>query len=226
MRAAMAMVTIALLFASCKGNAEQKPNQEETTQPQDTPAELIKAPEQIISLEQAEAIYNNYSAHRVPLIENYETKRRAPQENFEVARFVDFDLAVLKQYIAYVEQEAQSAGVEKVTNMRIYFANYPNEQLFSDGKAVVHPRQNSLFLVPTLEKGGEHYAFYIGDDGKPALIIDRTTNGNNGMGSLFKNNGKSHASLVPSLSLNTNLYRGTSLTLNRSGSGPPPHSDF
>jgi hypothetical protein len=217
------MTVLAVSLVNCKNQEKQGPQNEESPKPEEAPAKLIQAPEHIISLEEAESIYNNYSTHRATLIQNYETKQRAPEQNFEVARFVDFDYDTIKQYLAYVEQESQKAGVKEITKLRIYFANYPDEKTFADGKEVVHPRQNTVFLVPTLDKGGENYAFYIGGDGKPKLIIDRKRDG---MGSLNENSTKSYASLVPSFWLNSNLYNGTSLTLNRSGSGPPPHSDF
>ena len=181
----------------------------------------VEAPTNIISLKEADVIYNNYSKHRVAVIEPYETTERAPEEKFEASRFVDFDYETIKQYLDYVDQEAAKAGVKKVTKLRLYFANYPNEQQFPNDKKVVHPRQNSIFMVPTLEKGGINYGFYIGPNGKASLITDWKTSLEKGMGFL-KEEEKAYAGF----SMNTNLDGDGSLTLNFGHGGPPPKTDF
>lgn len=215
------LCTITLLsILSCKTEKKDKSN---TTDP---PVEAL-APSNIISLEQAKNTYDNYTKHRINLLKTYETNQRAPEEKFEPARFVDFDYDMLKDYIAYVDQEAKKAGVKKVTKLRMYFANYPNEEKFKDGKEVVHPRQNSLFLLPTLEKNNGNYGFYIGEDGKAKLIIDWKDNQlKNGMGAVLENSQTSRASIMPNLFSTTGSYGSKSLILNRSGSGPPPRTEF
>lgn len=214
---------IIVVFTNCNENNKTKPQLEE----QEEKLTLVEAPLNIISIQQADAIYTNYSKHRIPMIENYETKERSPSAKFEAARFVDFDYETLKNYIAYVDQEAANAGVKKVTKLRMYFANYPDENTFKDGKKVVHPRQNSLFLLPTLEKDGGNYSFYIGDDGKPKLVIDWKDNQlEKGMGSILEQSNTARASIVPNFFSNSNSYNSKSLILNRSGSGPPPKTEF
>lgn len=206
------------------GDNKQKRKKENT--PEENPP-VLEAPANIVSLEQADAIYANYSKHRIPAIESYETKQRAPSEAFEAARFVDFDYQMIKDYIAYVDQEAEKAGVKKVTKLRMYFANYPNEKTFPDGKEVVHERQNSIFMTPTLAKNGGNYSFYIGDDGKPELIIDWKAEMHKGMGSVPEQQEKTHASLVPSFfTTNNSMFDGQSLILNRGNNGPPPKTEF
>ncbi|MBT8298943.1 MAG: hypothetical protein KJO52_11485 [Maribacter sp.] len=210
----------ALVFSSYSCNEQGK-------KPQTEDQPIIKAPDNIISLGQADSIYNNYSKHRVSVIEGYEMKERAPEENFKASRFVDFDYQMLKDYIAYVDQEAKNAGVQKVKTMRLYFANYPNKDNFPDGKKVIHKRQNSIFMLPTLDKGGENYGFYVGADGKAKLIIDWKTQNNKGMGFNEEPINKSYAGFIPNnFALNSNLQGGKSLTLNYGGSGPPPKTDF
>ncbi|MFT5736001.1 MAG: hypothetical protein ACI9SG_000334 [Maribacter sp.] len=218
---AYVLCTFTLLsILSC--NTENKKKSNETIAPI-----AILPPSHIISLEQAKSTYDNYTKHRINLIEPYETEQRVPEEKFEPARFVDFDYEMIKDYIQYVDQEAKKAGVKKVTKLRMYFANYPNEKKFKDGKEVVHPRQNSLFLLPTLEKNGGDYGFYIGDDGKAKLIIDWKDNPlKKGIGSVLKKERTARASIVPNFFSNVGLYSGQSLILNRSGSGPPPRTEF
>ncbi len=207
------LATLVSVLISCNETPKEKPQQEEKP----GIGKEIEAPKNIISIKEASAIYDNYTNYRIPAIVEFETKQRAPSEKFDPARFVDFDYQMIKDYIAYVDREAENAGVKKVTTLRMYFANHPNEKKFPDGKDVVHPRQNSIFLLPTMAADGGNFGFYIGDNGKAKLIKNRGTVLNDG-------SEKSEASLVPSF--NTSLYANTSLILNRSGSGPPPFGDF
>lgn len=210
-----ALAILGCTFTSCNESKKDKPQQEPEEEVQD-PKE-IDAPKNIISIDDAKAIYENYTNFRVPAIVRYETTKRAPSEKFEAARFVDFDYQMIKDYIAFVDSQAKNAGVKKVTKLRMYFANYPNELKFKDGKEVVHPRQNSIFLLPTMAAEGGNFGFYIGENGKAQLIKNMKTDAEN-------ESEKSEASLVPSF--NTMFYSGQSLILNRSGSGPPPFGDF
>lgn len=207
-----------LLLTNC-GLFDQKDPKPEDPE-EETP--IIDEPENIISLEEADVIYQNYSRHRIDIIERYEKEKRAPEEEFQASRFVDFDYDTIKQYIAYVDQEAAKAGVKKVTKLRLYFANYPKDKTFPNKKEVVHPRQNSIFMVPTLDRDGVNYGFYIGQDGKPSLITDWKSSMEKGMGLLNKKPQKAFAGF----SLNSSLYAGSSLTLNFGHGGPPPKTDF
>lgn len=217
----LALVFLFLCALSSCVEKDKKPQEEE-----EKPKE-VKAPKNIISLEQADTIYQNYSKHRISIIQNYETTERAPSESFEPARFVDFDYDTIKKYIAYIDQEAAKAGVKKVTKLRLYFANYPNKEDFPDGKKVVHPRQNSVFMIPTLERDGGNYSFYIGDDGKPKLVIDwKDDIMQKGMGTLIKDSKRNQASMIPNFSLNSSLQVNKSLALNRGHGGPPPRTEF
>ncbi|WP_291961204.1 hypothetical protein [Maribacter sp.] len=213
--------SILIAFINCK-----KEEKKDIEQPH--PIATVSAPEGIISIKEASTLYNNYTEHRADIIEQYEQKVRAPEKEFQVGRFVDFDYQTIKDYIAYVDQEAKNAGVEKVTKLRLYFANYPTKGNFPDGKPFVHPRQNSIFIVPTLNKKGEDYAFYIGENGKAELIRDLTMNQINGIGNYrHDETEKSYASIIPTFTLNSSLQtRGTSLALNRGNGGPPPRTDF
>jgi len=219
------LFVISFLVLSCYSCNEQAKKTQEEEKEVEKP--IVKAPDNIISLGQADSIYNNYSKHRISIIESYEMRERAPEEDFKASRFVDFDYQTLKDYIAYVDQEAKKAGVQKVKTMRLYFANYPNTSKFPNGKMVVHKRQNSIFMLPTLDKDGEDYGFYIGEDGKAKLVIDWKTQINKGMGLNDQALNKSYAGFIPNtFSLNSNLEGGKSLTMNYGGSGPPPKTDF
>ncbi|MFD0796819.1 hypothetical protein ACFQZJ_05065 [Maribacter chungangensis] len=219
-------IFVIAICIGCKENNKTKHQTPEQEQSEEKP-QLVEAPKNIITLQEADAIYTNYSKHRIPMITTYETQERAPEEAFEPARFVDFDYDMIKNYIAYVDQEAKNAGVKKVTKLRMYFANYPNEKTFKDGKKVIHPRQNSLFILPTLEQNGENYSFYIGDDGKAKLIIDWKDSAlEKGMGTVLEQSQTARAGIVPNFFSNATSYNSKSLILNRSGSGPPPKTEF
>lgn len=146
-----------LAVASC-GQQDQQPRQAEETQE-------AAAPEQIIPLETAREYYRNYSDRRAPLIARYEDSvnlARGIKDSFPVARYVAFDYNVIKQYMAYIEQEAARVGTD-ISTLRIYFANNPDDARFT------HPRQNSLFLIPTVEAEGGQYGLYINGE-KPGYL--------------------------------------------------------
>ena len=210
-KALLAIFGASLLFI---GSCQQGPKKDEPTEP--TP-EKLSPPEGIISLEESKSLYDNYTRNRVAMIEQFEMEQN-PDEKFSPARFTAFTYADMKQYMAYVEQEAEAAGVE-VASLRLYFANYPNKPDFPDGKKVVHPRQNSIFIVPTTMMDGKEYGFYIAADGKAKPIKDVVGSPEDG-GMQEANTSK--ASMVPALFQNGDR----SLNLNHGGSGPPPYTDF
>lgn len=196
------------------GACQQGPKKEEPTEPKQ---ENILPPEGIISLEESKSLYDNYTRNRVDMIQQFEDERE-PEGKFIPARFTSFTYAEMKQYMTYVEQEAEAAGV-KVASLRLYFANYPNKPDFPDGKKVVHPRQNSIFIVPTTMIDGEEHGFYIDADGnaKPIKgVVSSSKTGEKGEPNT------SQASFAPSLFQDGS----TSLNLNHGGSSPPPDGDF
>ncbi|MEC3965191.1 hypothetical protein [Flagellimonas halotolerans] len=197
-----------LLFGAC----QQGPKKDEPTEPEE-----VLPPEGIISLEESKSLYDNYTKNRVGVIEEYEMERY-PDRKHIPARFTSFSYADIKDYMAYVEQEAKEAGVE-VASLRLYFANYPDKERFPDGKKVVHPRQNSIFLVPTTIIDGKELGFYIGADGKAKPI--KGVVGNSETGEKDGPN-TSQAGFAPSL-FQDDIK---SLNLNHGTSGPPPYTDF
>ncbi|WP_222984798.1 hypothetical protein [Flagellimonas meishanensis] len=213
------LAVVLLMMGACQPS-QKKPD---TNEPGTTEKpEPVKAPEQIISLEESKSLYDNYSRNRAELIQQFELEQNN-DEKFEVARFAAFDYATIKQYLAFIEQEADSAGVD-ISSLRLYFANYPNKEKFPDGKRIVHPRQNSIFIVPTINVDGQDFGFYIGADGKAKLIKDAV--GQQGMGLLNGEGQKSYASFAPSFSSATLQSGSQSLNLNRGNSSPPPPGDF
>lgn len=207
-KTAIAFLASILLFAS---SCQEGPKKEE-------PIEPVSPPRGIISLVESKSLYDNYSRHRLDMIQKYELERK-PDEAFVPARYSDFDYATIKQYLAFVEQEAKEAQVD-ISTLRIYFANYPDKEHFPDGEKVVHPRQNSIFMVPTMKVDGQNWGFYIGADGKAKLIKGAV--GETGIGQTSAQGERAQASMVPSLSA---AYDEQSLNLNHGNSEPPPYTD-
>ncbi len=211
------MASVFLIMASC----QQQPKKEETQQ--EEKEETVKPPQGIISLDESKSLYDNYTKNRVELIQAFELEEN-DDENFHAARYTAFDYETIKQYMAFIEQEAKGAKVD-IASIRFYFANYPDKEKFPDGEKIVHPRQNSIFLVPTMKVDSLDYGFYIGEDGEAKLIKD-AVGANKGMGSHQSKDNKAYASFAPSLSPNPTFQREQSLNLNHGGSGPPPNNDF
>lgn len=213
------LLGLLLMTVSCQEKPKPQPEPEIETK------ETVKPPSDIISIQDSKSLYDNYTRNRVAPIMAYELETNQ-DEAFKAARFVDFDYDTIKQYIAYVEQEAKKAKVD-VSTFRLYFANYPNTEKFPDGKKVVHPRQNSIFLLPTLEEGGQNFGFYIGADGKAQLIKNAVNAKGEGYGNVMdKKVEKAQASIMPAIFSPTPLQGDLSLILNHGGSGPPPETDY
>lgn len=206
--------SLLLVMTAC----QEAPKKDEPRTSEEPQAEKISPPEGIISLVESKSLYDNYTKHRMDMIQQYEAER-GPDREFAPARFSSFTYEDIKQYMAYVEQEAKEANVE-ISSLRFYFANYPDKERFPDGKKIVHPRQNSMFIVPTMMVDGEEYGFYIGSDGKAKPIKNAV--GAKGMGHKEDQGSKAYASFAPTLFQDD----GTSLNLNHGTSGPPPFTDF
>ncbi|MDF0716005.1 hypothetical protein PY092_07590 [Muricauda sp. 334s03] len=203
-----------LLLGAC----QQGQKKEESTSPKQEEEKEVLPPEGIISLEESKSLYDNYTKNRVDMIRQFEETERNPDEKFIPSRFTSFSFDKIKNYTAYVEQEAKKAGV-KIASFRLYFANYPDKPDFPDGKKIVHPRQNSIFIVPTMMVDGEEYGFYIGADGKAKLIKNAVG------GSEIGPNGEkdmSNASFAPAVFADDD----ESLVLNKGNSSPPPNGDY
>ncbi len=193
----------------------------------------VEPPEQIISIEEAQDMYKNYTDRRAPLIQKFEDSINMSQKDtskFDVARYTYYDYKTIKQYLEYIEQEAAKAGVE-ISTLRFYYSNYPDKATFSDGSEVIHPRQNSFFIQPTLNENGEEYGFYTedGEEGeKRAVLLNGQMEifGPDGMGIRAGNDTRAYAGFIGGISTrpSSNFSNGNgSLVLNHGGAAPPPY---
>ncbi|WP_339708677.1 hypothetical protein [uncultured Kriegella sp.] len=198
-------------------------------------------PKQIVTIEHAKEMYDSYGKHRVPLIQTYEDNGRSTDKTeaqaeeatkFDVARYVYYDYDTIKQYLEYIEKEAAAADVE-ISQLRFYFSNYPDKDKFPDGRPVVHPKQNSVMISPTIKKGERDYIFYTadGEGGKREAVLlsdnfDKYPNQETGYREepSFRN----EASVLPNLSVAHPkpapvFFGNKSVTMNEGNSAPPPH---
>jgi len=198
-----------MLLGAC--NTQNKEPKSETD---DGPMEEIEAPKEIISLDEAKELCENYENRRLPGIIEFETAQSDGEEKFVPTQFVAFKLETLQTYIDYVRQEAKKAKVSP-DSLRIYLGNY--------GKKGEEANRNTVFVLPTAKVGNDYGGFYIGEDGKAKLIHNYwPKNGQNGG---EEDEPKSKASLVPTFNVSL-MQGGGSLIMNRGNSGPPPHTDF
>ncbi len=185
--------------------------------------------EHIISVERAQEMFDAYSNRRVPIIQEYENKLVPDQAPFTPTRYAEYDLKTIKQYIAFIEHEAEQAEVN-INTLRFYLSNYPNSDKFPNGDAVKYPRRNSLFVVPTMDYEGTNVGFSIEEvDGKyTAVPINRripTQEGNQDKGQVDSTGQMNEAGFFISNSTSVQGGGTTSLILNDSQITPPPSSN-
>ena len=113
--------TATLLIVSC----ENKPC---NCGDQETP--VLGAPANIIPIAAADSLYQNYGNSRVPLIERAENITEEgdtiPKEDAnykQTTRYVSFSFKEMKKYMAYIEQQADSANIE-ILQLRVYLGKY------------------------------------------------------------------------------------------------------
>jgi hypothetical protein len=202
----------------------ETPKTDESETPEEE-AQVVNAPKQIISLDEARMLFDTYSERRVALIERFEIPN-SDSGAFSAARYAFFDYATIKEYIAFIEQEADSAKVD-ISGLRFYFGNYPESD---DDADKANEKRNTVFVVPTLERDGNDFGFYTreGADGhrEAALIMENSGQSDkSGNGALHESPQRSYAGFAPAGA--PVIFAGEqSLILNRGNVGPPPNNDF
>ena len=199
---------ILVLLASCN----QQPKKEMPINGETEPVEEITAPKDIVSLNEAKKLCQNYERRRIPSIVKFETAQSDSDEKFMPTQFIAFNLDSLKNYIAYVEQEAKKVNVAP-DSLRIYLANY--------GKEGRDPNHNTVFILPTAKVEGDYGGFYIDGDAAKLMRNYWPMDENGGQ----EGEPKSKASFVPNF--NTSLFLDSkSFIFNHGSGGPPPTGDF
>ncbi len=221
----LVLTMIVLSINGCK--PETKEPGEEIPPTEEKP---VDPPRQIVSLEQAKTTYDAYTERRINLIEKTEAAN-PDGSKFTAARYTYYDYATIKQYMDYIEQEAKAANVE-ISSLRFYFSNYPDSTSFESGRKIMHPRQNSIFLIPATKKGDLEHPFYLAEnqDGTYEAVLltgQLEPYGEKGMEQAGNSGTYSYAGFVPGPTeiSSTAAFQGKmkSLIMNEGSSAPPPN---
>lgn len=221
---ALLVLFMFVLIQGCR----ETPKAEESAIPAEEDPQVVKAPVQIIGIDEARKLFDTYSERRVPLIERFEIPN-SDSGDFSAARFTSFDYATIKNYIAFIEQEAAAAKVD-ISGLRFYFGNYPGSEADENGDKA-KARRNTIFIVPTLKQDGGEFGFYTRDgangEREAALIVEISGQDKTGNGALQESVERSYAGFAPVPAVAPMIYAGEqSLILNRGNVGPPPNGDF
>lgn len=226
------MVLSVLVFTVAAVSCDELfPKQDDTNNPNDDSQDddsqdPTQAPKQIISLVQAKEMFDTYTERRVGLIRDYENEM-AGTDDYEPTRYGWYDYNTVKQYIAFIEEQAAAADVE-ISGLQFYLANYPDANEFSDGKPVAYPKQNTFFIVPTMNDGEENVAFYINNSNgtsRARPVKERVMRMGKNQGMIENNRGKmlfSPKMMMITAGLQGNGEEDQSLILNESTLRPPP----
>ena len=133
-----------LFYVSCDEHKSQPSTTEENPK-------LVAQPSIIIPLEEAEQLFKSYGTKRVGLIEEFQNvdsngEPIDPESEayVQATRSLSIDYKTLKQYLAFVEQEANEAKTD-ITGLRTYLGLYG-----TNGK---YPDAETVFINPLMEYG-------------------------------------------------------------------------
>ncbi len=155
-----------LLMVSCGDKPTTSPPTDDGEEP------IVEAPSIIIPIQDAEDMYHRYGTDRAALVERTinvdEQGNPIPEDDeryVQATRSLSIDYDTLKQYLAFIEQEAGDAKTD-ISGLRIYFSQYAKGK--NDGRATV-------FLNPLMKNGGssinDDVAFAIKtEDGKSTAV--------------------------------------------------------
>jgi len=182
------------------------------------PSNSIEEPEIIVPIQFVQSLYSEYETSRVGLIEaaqnideNGDTIPPDDSRYVRASRSLTVDYAELKQYLEFIEQEAEKAKVD-ILGLRIYLGKYPDGSTFSDGTSVPYPGSETVFLNPTMKHQNDTIPFaiqYSYDNQIIAIPIGQVNN-QTAQKSLVRNNENDS---IQSLASNT------------FGKRPPPYND-
>lgn len=140
-----------LLFNSCQdGNKEDIKGIKGSDNFTTTEQQDIKnmAPDQIISLNQAIEMKDEYDFSILPLIEKAKSVNGS---EYQATEFAYIDLDSLKKYVAFLE-EVERLNNKKISGLRFYFAAYPNQNKYATlDKVPKYKGRETFFIAPTVE---------------------------------------------------------------------------
>ena len=160
LKSTIALFGMLLLMSACG----EKPNNNDDHDDDHHEGEEVAAPANIITVVQADTLYQEYGNKRVDLIQNAQNvDENGEPIDPEDPRFVPatralvIDYNTLKQYIHFIDQAAKDSKTS-VKSMRIYLGKYPDKGS-ANGK---RPGSETVFMNPTtIFDGGNEASFAI-----------------------------------------------------------------
>lgn len=132
-----------LLTLSCGGEPQTSDHEEEP----------LAAPNSIITVQEAEALFTNYKNNRIPLIEeaqnigeNGEPLNPNDDNYLRATSSLSLTYSELQDYMKFIEQQAEKANTP-ITGLRIYFGQY-------GPKTGKYPNAETVFLNPLMKYSG------------------------------------------------------------------------
>jgi hypothetical protein len=193
----------------------------------------------LIPANQGKEMFREFEKNRIEVLDTI-LKERYEDDDFEDTKFIWYSLDELKAYLEYIEQIQIANPKQDVSGLRIYFGAYPNSSKFTEGKSIKHPKQQTIFMVPTvaLGKGGfkyetmNHLPFIIQSDSDNELsgsfeIVDELMLDYNKKKRLemFRQNSQNieKAGVSFNISLSPRRVAETSTMYNEGEMAPPPN---
>ncbi|WP_109851412.1 hypothetical protein [Aquimarina sp. AU58] len=177
-----------------------------------------RKPKNIITLEKAKKLYDNYSDTRVKWT-NESMLSHANVKSFEVTRSLFYDIDSLYNYLNYIKRVSKEAKI-KPSGFRFYFGSYDRDYKRDGDTAYAH--RQTIFIAPTISKqvGKEtmHLGYTLSSDFKVELLKEKI--GTDSRGQSANGSSMQKASLF-NFSINTNMFSENSTIANEINSSPP-----
>ncbi|WP_158847563.1 hypothetical protein [Algibacter sp. L1A34] len=130
----------------------------------------------LISSAQGKEMFAEFNENRTKIIEGT-LQEKYKDNDFEDTKFIWYSLDEIKAYLQYIESIQKANPKQDVSGLRIYFAAYPNSKKFKSGKSIKHPKQQTVFMIPTVgvdlgekkHKSMNHLPFIIKSDSSNPL---------------------------------------------------------
>lgn len=183
-------------------------------------------PNQIISLNQAIEMKDEYNSSILPLIEKAKSTNG---DQYQGTEFAYIDLDSLRKYVAFLE-EVERLNNKKISGLRFYFASYPNQNKYVTlDKEPKYKGRETFFIAPTVEieetelsktyTNLKHVPFTIAPSGSNKYIGEFMP-----INTLFSNNnsGQQRNNFSNTPAVKKQIDDNTSLILNELQLTPPP----
>ncbi len=111
-------------------------------------------PKNLISIEDAKKLNNNWSKYRCTAVDSCIRVQTGGEKDHD-NRWAEWSVKEIRQYLAYARYESRKMGY-KMTGLRFYLGVYPDENEPEDKKLTT-----TMFMVPRGHKRGDQKASMI-----------------------------------------------------------------